>query len=117
MSEESDAPTKQAPRPLRRNPGQAHAPPKRAEVKTPQYIVTKFNPVYVSTDKFQTDICGICKSDFSSPCALCEANDITDPCPIENGLCGHVYHLHCIRKWIEQHPICPTCGAKWEPID
>ena len=117
MSEQEKSEIKQAPRPLRRNPAQMKLPPKRMDVKTPKYIITKFNPVYVKYDKFETEICAICKSSFSSPCAQCEANDIASPCPIENGFCGHAYHLHCIRKWVEHHPTCPTCNAKWEPVD
>ena len=30
--------------------------------------------------------------------------------------CGHIFHLHCIRSWIEQSQSCPTCRTAI-PID
>lgn len=26
--------------------------------------------------------------------------------------CGHTYHAHCIRRWVQQQPTCPLCVTK-----
>mmetsp|Transcript_18737 Transcript_18737/g.13563 ORF Transcript_18737/g.13563 Transcript_18737/m.13563 type:complete len:96 (+) Transcript_18737:247-534(+) len=28
--------------------------------------------------------------------------------------CGHVFHLNCLRRWLEQNIQCPTCRANIE---
>lgn len=38
--------------------------------------------------------CVICENPFELPCASCEIPG--DSCPPAFGLCGHVFHLHCI---------------------
>ena len=26
--------------------------------------------------------------------------------------CGHIFHLHCLRSWIEQDTVCPACRTQ-----
>jgi hypothetical protein len=26
-------------------------------------------------------------------------------------LCGHLFHVHCLRSWLERQQTCPTCRA------
>jgi len=28
--------------------------------------------------------------------------------------CGHSFHLNCLRRWLEQNVVCPTCREKIE---
>ena len=28
--------------------------------------------------------------------------------------CGHIFHLNCLRRWLEQNVQCPTCRDKIE---
>ncbi len=28
--------------------------------------------------------------------------------------CGHIFHLNCLRRWLEQNVQCPTCRTKIE---
>ena len=25
--------------------------------------------------------------------------------------CGHIFHVHCLRSWLERQNTCPTCRA------
>lgn len=34
-------------------------------------------------------------------------------CVLAWGACGHVYHLHCLRRWAVQRESCPLCGQPW----
>lgn len=37
-------------------------------------------------------------------------------CAVAWGQCGHVFHFHCILRWVEQKSICPLCGQMWNLI-
>lgn len=89
-------------------------PAKRPSVLAWQ--ITKLQAVYVSSWAKSQESCAICKSLLINPCVICEANESTDPCPYQEGECGHIYHLHCISKWIQQQPNCPICGQRWVPV-
>lgn len=26
-------------------------------------------------------------------------------------ICGHLFHMHCLRSWLERQHTCPTCRA------
>lgn len=26
-------------------------------------------------------------------------------------ICGHLFHVHCLRSWLERQNTCPTCRA------
>lgn len=30
-------------------------------------------------------------------------------------LCGHLFHVHCLRSWLERQNTCPTCRAPVVP--
>ena len=32
-------------------------------------------------------------------------------------LCGHLFHVHCLRSWLERQHTCPTCRAPIIPAD
>ncbi|KAG8076124.1 hypothetical protein GUJ93_ZPchr0006g45901 [Zizania palustris] len=32
-------------------------------------------------------------------------------------LCGHLFHVHCLRSWLERQHTCPTCRAPIIPSD
>lgn len=42
-------------------------------------------------------------------CIICVRNGIEDPklCPRVRGKCGHILHLHCIERWLQEHKTCP----------
>lgn len=92
-----------------------------SEAKKPademRFVVSKFSPVYISTWEGEQSFCSICKQEFLQPCATCEAQGNTEPCPIQEGFCGHKFHMHCISKWVKTNPICPMCSQDWNIKD
>lgn len=30
-------------------------------------------------------------------------------------ICGHLFHMHCLRSWLERQHTCPTCRAPVVP--
>ncbi|KAF8278472.1 putative RING-H2 zinc finger [Trypanosoma cruzi] len=39
---------------------------------------------------------------------------LTGDCLIVWGVCNHVFHKHCISRWVRQRPQCPICGREWK---
>lgn len=61
--------------------------------------------------------CPICRNLLSDVCIECEARQddtILQECLIAWGRCEHVYHNHCINRWLETREDCPLCNGKWE---
>lgn len=61
------------------------------------------------------DNCGICRMAFDGCCPDCKMPG--DDCPIVWGQCSHVFHMHCILKWLNSQPIhqqCPMCRQEWK---
>ncbi|OHT10959.1 RING finger [Tritrichomonas foetus] len=101
--------------PGQRPPGATGAggAPGAATGKT-KFIISKFSPTYLSSWQSDQDTCTICRSLFIAPCVNCEVNGETEACPIQEGCCGHMFHMHCIERWLTQDPTCPLCHEKWE---
>ncbi|PWN94032.1 RING/U-box [Acaromyces ingoldii] len=62
------------------------------------------------------DICGICQSGFDGCCANCREGG--DQCPLLFGKCSHIFHMHCIIRWVDSQnqqnePKCPMCKRDW----
>ena len=73
----------------------------------------------VATWKWNTadDTCGICRNMFDGCCPDCKVPG--DECPIVWGKCKHVFHMHCILKWLgaKDQQTCPMDRQPWEFTD
>lgn len=59
------------------------------------------------------DSCIICLLSYESPCSNCKILGKT--CPLIKGKCKHIYHKHCVEKWLaEGKDECTLCRRKWE---
>ena len=59
------------------------------------------------------DHCTICMNPFECPCPKCKFPG--DDCPPIEGVCGHIFHLHCIYKWLESgNDKCPLDREVWK---
>ena len=45
-------------------------------------------------------ICSICQIEFEMPCPTCKFGG--DDCSPIEGRCKHLFHMHCIYKWLER---------------
>lgn len=80
----------------------------------PKFQLSKFQPVYIKTWSGKQDTCDICRNLLSEPCNTCETSEANDPCPVVEGICGHMFHLHCIDKWAKKQHTCPNCQQEWQ---
>ncbi|KAG5508937.1 hypothetical protein GH5_06153 [Leishmania sp. Ghana 2012 LV757] len=40
--------------------------------------------------------------------------DLSGKCCVAWGTCGHVYHYHCVSRWLQMRTMCPVCGGQWQ---
>ena len=57
------------------------------------------------------ELCPICKLDVFNKCFDCLNNDID--CVSVMGCCSHVFHFHCIDKWLKTRNVCPLDNTVW----
>ena len=57
--------------------------------------------------------CPICRNNILECCVECP-NIENSECISIIGECSHVYHLHCIEKWIKTKNVCPLDNKKWQ---
>jgi len=59
------------------------------------------------------DHCTICMNQFECACPQCKFPG--DDCPPIEGKCGHIFHLHCIYKWLDSGTDkCPLDREIWK---
>ena len=56
--------------------------------------------------------CPICQCNIIESCVECSSNNKVD-CISVMGECSHVYHLHCIERWIKTKNVCPLDNKEW----
>eukprot|EP01091_Cochliopodium_minus_P016247 TRINITY_DN602_c1_g1_i1.p1 TRINITY_DN602_c1_g1~~TRINITY_DN602_c1_g1_i1.p1 ORF type:complete len:101 (-),score=18.67 TRINITY_DN602_c1_g1_i1:92-394(-) len=81
------------------------------------FTIKKWNAVALWTfGDGQAVKCAICRSLLADICVPCQTEDNVDPneCTIAWGGCGHVFHFHCISKWLQRQDNCPICNQNWE---
>jgi hypothetical protein len=62
-------------------------------------------------------ICAICHNQLKHHCIVCDPGAESGPdapppkegkkCAVASGMCGHVYHAHCINRWLRTRDTCP----------
>lgn len=60
--------------------------------------------------------CQICLYELTRPCALCQV-EFHSTEPVEKGVCGDKFHVHCLSSWLENNDTGPLCRQVWEPIN
>lgn len=67
--------------------------------------------------KSSSSECPICKMHLESICVECESKgDPKNSCKVSQAECGHVFHKHCIDKYISQQKyshLCPVCKTPY----
>ncbi|MDP2437971.1 MAG: hypothetical protein Q8P67_19690 [archaeon] len=63
--------------------------------------------------------CAICRNQIMTVCIECQASraqsqEAPKECKVAWGTCCHVFHYHCIQRWLETRNVCPLDNAAWE---
>ncbi|KAG6329850.1 hypothetical protein ID866_9240 [Astraeus odoratus] len=60
------------------------------------------------------DVCGICRVPYEGCCPTCKMPG--DDCPLIWGECSHIFHMHCLLKWLgttASKQQCPMDRRPW----
>jgi hypothetical protein len=66
--------------------------------------------------------CCICKEYIPKPCTNCILSKMKNNCPYTIGVCHHIFHYHCIERWITlvrgadmlaKCPLCKKIDYEW----
>jgi RING-box protein 1 len=63
------------------------------------------------------DTCAICRNNIMDLCIECNASGLdvnSTKCLCYSGTCNHVFHGHCITRWLKTRQVCPICDHPWE---
>jgi hypothetical protein len=63
------------------------------------------------------DICSICRNNLNDKCIICDTDEKKDNCYSVLGTCGHGYHYHCIKQWLDKkNNRCPLDYEYWSYV-
>ncbi|KAG0143312.1 hypothetical protein CROQUDRAFT_31050, partial [Cronartium quercuum f. sp. fusiforme G11] len=65
-------------------------------------------------EESEEELCGICRAPFEGCCPDCRIPG--DDCPLIWGECTHIFHMHCLLKWISEESskqACPMDRRPW----
>ncbi|KMZ76475.1 Anaphase-promoting complex subunit 11 [Zostera marina] len=82
------------------------------KVKILRILLSFWNAVASWTWDVQDEACGICRKKYDANCPTCKFPG--DDCTLVWGACNHVFHLHCILRWVHSRQICPMCRSQWQ---
>lgn len=83
-----------------------------------RFRVRKWTAIALWSYDISVDNCAICRNHIMDKCIECqsvqEVTNIDENCSIAWGKCSHVFHMHCISKWLNTREVCPLDNRHWE---
>lgn len=83
-----------------------------------RFSVRKWSAIALWAYDITVDNCAICRNHIMDKCIECqsvqEMTDVDENCSIAWGKCSHVFHMHCISRWLNTRQVCPLDNRSWE---
>lgn len=84
----------------------------------PRFSIRKWTAAALWAYDITVETCAICRNHIMDKCIECqsihETTNVDESCTIAWGKCSHVFHLHCISKWLNARQVCPLDNSGWE---
>mmetsp|Transcript_18738 Transcript_18738/g.47642 ORF Transcript_18738/g.47642 Transcript_18738/m.47642 type:complete len:86 (-) Transcript_18738:478-735(-) len=58
--------------------------------------------------------CAICRNLLTDLCIECAANESESECLRTKGECDHIFHSHCMNRWLKNRSTCPLDNCEWQ---
>lgn len=83
-----------------------------------RFRVRKWAAMALWSYDISVDNCAICRNHIMDKCIECqsvqEMTNVDERCTIAWGKCSHVFHMHCISRWLNTRQVCPLDNRNWE---
>lgn len=83
-----------------------------------RFQIKKWSAIALWAYDLTVDNCAICRNHIMDKCIECqtvqELTDVDESCSIAWGKCSHVFHTHCISRWLNTRQVCPLDNRNWE---
>jgi RING-box protein 1 len=79
-----------------------------------EFKVKKWNAVITWEWDTKNNICSICRNSIMIDCIRCQTMKNVSKCNPVWGKCEHIFHKHCIDRWLLTRYTCPLDDTKWE---
>lgn len=83
------------------------------EIVMPQIRIKLVRLEPVGIWKFQQDYCSICRNKLVDSCIGCLTSGNIERCPVSKGICGDIFHAHCIQNFLKESSKCPVCFKEY----
>lgn len=83
-----------------------------------RFSVRRWTAIAMWSYDIAVENCAICRNHIMDKCIECqsmqETSNIEENCTIAWGKCSHVFHMHCISRWLNTRQVCPLDNRTWE---
>lgn len=83
-----------------------------------RFRVHRWTAIAMWSYDIAVDNCAICRNHIMDKCIECqsmqETSNIEENCTIAWGKCSHVFHMHCISRWLNTRQVCPLDNRTWD---
>ncbi|XP_037959483.1 RING-box protein 1A-like [Teleopsis dalmanni] len=87
--------------------------PSTSQGQAKRIEIRKLMPVAGWSYELELDICAICRNENTERCIQCQAARSEEECATIQGNCKHIFHKHCIARWLEHRNVCPLDNQDW----
>jgi RING-box protein 1 len=80
----------------------------------PVFDLLHWAPTAYWSWNIKEDTCTICRNNIMDMCIECTTNNRDgSQCHLSKGTCSHIFHKHCIEKWLQAQTTCPIDTQAW----
>ena len=85
-----------------------------SEEKKSKFAIIEVNMLGKISENLNSEThCSICRNHLEENSIYSETFNLNK---IEKGICNHLFHSECIKRWLTTSIRCPNCFKKWNSM-